>query len=84
MVAEYHFPLAYVLGTDPRHYLRLEAGLALLDARRERRNPGSVIGYVADAVSRAREEVRHWYEARYTIVPEAEYRRLMQEAAGHE
>lgn len=72
MTTEYGFPLPYVLGTDPRHHLSLEAGLALLEARRERLSPGSVAGHVAAAVARARDAVRQWYEERYTIVPHAQ------------
>lgn len=72
MTTEYGFPLPYVLGTDPRNYLTLEAGLSLLEARRERLAPGSVAGHVAGAVARARDAVRAWYEERFTIVPPAQ------------
>jgi hypothetical protein len=68
MTTEYGFPLPYVLGTDPRHYLTLEAGLALLEARRERLAPGSVAGHVAHAVARARDAVRKYYEENFTII----------------
>lgn len=61
---DYHMPLAYILGSDPRHYLSLDAGLAILDARRERLQPGSLVGHVQRAIARARDAVRAWHEAR--------------------
>lgn len=59
---EYKLPLAMILGTDPLHYLSFDAGLALLEARRERLEPGSVVGHVQRAIARARDAVRNWHE----------------------
>lgn len=75
-MSEYHLPLEYIVGRDPRKFLSLDAGLALIDARRERLHPGSTIGYLHRAVARARDAVRTWHEERHTILPHAEFLKL--------
>lgn len=75
-MSEYHLPLAFILGADPRHQLSVDAGLALLDARRERLHPGTTLGYIHRAVARARDAVRSWHEERHTIVPHTEFLKL--------
>lgn len=73
LMKEYGFSLAQVLGRDPRNTLLLDAGLALLEARRERKQPGSTVSCYIRAVARARDAVRQWYEERYELLPHAEY-----------
>jgi hypothetical protein len=58
LMAEHHLPLPYILGTDPAHFLAVPAGLALLNARRERLHPGSVPSHAAREIALARKAVR--------------------------
>jgi hypothetical protein len=55
---EHHLPLDYILGTDPARYLSVPAGLALLEARRERLHPGSTPSHAACEIATARAAVR--------------------------
>lgn len=54
LMAEHHLPLPFILGSDPAHFLPVDTGLALLNARRERLHPGSVPSYAAGAIAAAR------------------------------
>lgn len=56
-------------GTRAPKPLPLAAGLALLEARACRRDPGHAISFVDRRIMAANAAVRTWYEERYDIIP---------------
>lgn len=73
MMHEYHTPLHRILGVNPRDTLLLDAGLAILDARRERLFPGSAAGYLHRHVARVRDQIRTRLASLYRILPHKEF-----------
>lgn len=65
LMAEHHLPLPFIMGSDPRHYLSVEAGFALLGARRERLHPGSVPSFARHAIAAARAAAKREFLANH-------------------